>query len=216
MRTWRVLRAVLSFWLTPYRASTWRRFGYAIAALPVSLVCLALARRAETAARYQRRLAGGLTEEPIGEPRYPARIPSVIVCSVVGLAISVVSWVLLQDLAFLMFINVAYPLRAYVSLAGNPANFLPWQGWNLLWSIRVHQASGPDPWANTYGTSWGGPTLAGAWVAHAGLSLMTIFPVLAWAIRGLTRLQGRSTRALLGGPAIGADASRTGGIEPAQ
>jgi hypothetical protein len=39
-----------------------------------------------------------------------------------------------------------------------------------------------------YTTSWGGPTLAGAWAVHAGLALVTIYPVLAWAIRGLVRL----------------------------
>jgi len=210
------LRTVLSFWLTPYRATTWRRIGYAIAALPVSVVCLvlAVAGRAEMAARYQRRLAGGLAGLPVGEPRYPAGSIRVIVVSIIALAVSLVSWVLLQDLAYLMLINVAYPIRAYVS-AGFRANFLPWDGWDLLWSIRVHRVSGPDPWANTYYTSWGGPTLAGAWAAHAGLALVTIFPVLAWAIRGLTRLQGRLARALLGGPAAGAATTSSAGAQPA-
>jgi hypothetical protein len=213
MRTWRVLRTVLSFWLTPFRASTWRRFGYAVVLLPASVVGLVLATvgRVDAAARYQRRLADELAGLPVGEPRYPARGPRLIACSVAGLAISLVSWVLLQDLAFLMLINVAYPIRDYVS-AGFHDNFLPWDGWNLLWTFRIHPASGPDPWANNYYTSWGGPTLAGAWAVHAGLSLLTIFPVLAWAIRRLTRLQGRLTRALLSGPANlgdrGANANR--------
>jgi hypothetical protein len=66
-----------------------------------------------------------------------------------------------------------------------------------MWSIRIHEATGPDPWGNTYDTWWGGPTLAGAWVVHAGVALLTVFPVLAWAIRGLTRLQAGVTRALL-------------------
>jgi hypothetical protein len=217
MRTWRVLRTVLSFWLTPFRASTWRRFGYAIAALPINVVCLGLAvtGRAETAARYQHRLAGRLAGLPVGGLRYPVRSARLIVCSVLGLAISLASWVLLQDLAFLMLLNVAYPIRAYVS-AGFHDNFLPWDGWNLLWSIRFHPASGPDPWADTYDTSWGGPTLVGAWTVHAGLSLVTIYPVLAWAIRGLTRLQGRLIQALLGGPAKAAPSNSSVGPRSAE
>jgi hypothetical protein len=199
MGRWPVVRRVLSFWVTPLRPETWRRFGYAIVALPATVVCLAMtvAGRADTAARYQRRLAAGLSGRPVGAPPHRVRVVSVLACSLAGLAIGVVTCVLLQDLAFLVFINVAYPLRAYLSLAGNPENFLPWQGWNLLWSIRIHEATGPDPWGDTYNTSWGGPTLAGAWVVHAGLALLTIFPVLAWAIRGLTRLQAAVTRALL-------------------
>src|SRR5262249_30730001 len=94
---------------------------------------------------------GGL---PVGEPGYPARGSRLIACSVAGLAISLVSWVLLQNLAFLMLVNVAYPIRDYVS-AGFHDNFLPWDGWNLLWTFRIHPASGPDPWANNYYTSWG-------------------------------------------------------------
>jgi hypothetical protein len=193
------MRRILSFWVTPLRPETWRRFGYAIVALPATVVCLALAvaGRADTAARYQRRLAAGLSGRPVGGPQHRVGVVRVIACAVAGVAIGAVTWVLLQDLAFLMFINVAYPLRAYVSLAGNPDNLVPWQGWNLLWSIRVHDATGPDPWGNTYDTSWGGPTLAGAWMVHAGLALLTVFPVLAWAIRGLTRLQAAVTRALL-------------------
>jgi hypothetical protein len=158
------MRKVLSFWVTPFRASTWRRFGYAIVA-PV--VCVAY---------LVRGLAGR---------RWP-----VVFRSLAGLAIGLVAWVLLQDLAYLMLLNLAYPIRAYIS-AGQHVNFLPWDGWNLLWSIRFHRVTGPDPWANNYTTSWGGPTLAGAWAVHAGLALVTIYPVLAWAIRGLVRPQRR-------------------------
>ena len=160
------MRKVLSFWVTPFRADTWRRFGYAIVApvvCAVSLVRALAARRWQVAAR-----------------------------SLAGLAVGLVAWVLLQDLAYLMLLNIAYPARAYIS-AGDHANFLPWDGWNLLWTIRFRRATGPSPWANNYTTSWGGPTLAGAWAVHAGLSLLTIYPELAWAIRGLVRLQRRLT-----------------------
>jgi hypothetical protein len=191
------MRKVLSFWITPFRASTWHRFGSAVLAAPVSLACLvlALAGRIGTAARYQRRLAG---RSPAGRP---ARWRNVVVCSLASLAIGLVSWVLLQDLAYLMLLNIAYPARVYISV-GDHTNFLPWDGWNLLWSIRFHRATGPNPWANNYTTSWGGPTLAGAWAVHAGLSLLTIYPVLAWAVRGLVRLQRRLAASLLGGPTV--------------
>ena len=192
------MRKVLSFWVTPVRASTWQRFGYAVVGPPVCVVCLALALTGHTAtaARLQRWLTG----RPAAERADPARWLNVVACSVAGLAIGLVAWVLLQDLAYLMLLNLVYPIRAYIS-AGQHANFLPWDGWNLLWSIRFHRATGPSPWANDYTTSWGGPTLAGAWAVHAGLSLLTIYPVLAWAIRGLVRLQRRLTRDLLTGPA---------------
>jgi hypothetical protein len=46
----------------------------------------------------------------------------------------------------------------------------------------------------------GGPTLAGTWAYHTAQQWVTIFPLLAWAIRGVTRLQGWLTQALLGSP----------------
>src|SRR5262249_24155693 len=115
MRTWRVLRTVLSFWLPPFRASTWRRFGYAVVLLPASVVGLVLATvgRVDTAARHQRRLASELAGLPVGEPRYPAQGPRLIACSVAGLAVSLGAWVLLQDLAVLVLINVGYPIPGY-------------------------------------------------------------------------------------------------------
>ncbi len=156
------MRKVLSFWVTPFRADTWRRFGYAIVAPVLCAVSLV---RALAAGRW----------------RVAARVAA-------ALAIGLVTWVLLQDLAFLMLINIGYPARVYIS-AGHHANFLPWDGWNLLWTIRFHRATGPSPWANNYTTAWGGPTLAGAWAVHAGLTLLTVYPVFSWAIRGLVRVQ---------------------------
>jgi hypothetical protein len=71
MRIRRVAGTVLSFWRVAYDAGTWRRMGYAIAAVPVCVVCpvLALAGRAGTAARYQRSLANGLTGHERRESR---------------------------------------------------------------------------------------------------------------------------------------------------
>src|SRR6266511_4256916 len=67
----RLLRTIGSFWRIAYSASTLRRFGYAILALPLSVVCLllALTGQAQAAARYQRRLAS----VPVGEAGSPQR-----------------------------------------------------------------------------------------------------------------------------------------------
>jgi hypothetical protein len=72
-------------------------------------------------------------------------------------------------LAGLVLINVlAYPFRPYLGLPGN---------------------DGGGIWASTYHASWGGPTLAGAWTVH-GLGVMLLaFPLLAWTVRGLQRVE---------------------------
>jgi hypothetical protein len=195
MRTLRVLGKVLSFWRIAYSAGTWRRIGYVLVALPASVVCLALVLtgRTGTAAGYQRRLARGLAgPAPGGAAAARPGGVRVLVSSVAGVVISLVSWVVLQYIAFLAFINLAFPLRNYLVLGSRSGAALPWWG--------IHRAPSPgNIWASTYHNSWGGPTLAGAWAVHAGLVLISVLPVLLWAIRGLTRLQGRLTRALLGG-----------------
>lgn len=46
--------------------------------------------------------------------------------------------------------------------------------------------------------AWGGPTLAGAWAFHAltgGLGFLLVMP---WIVKGLTWIQGRLVRGLLG------------------
>ncbi|MFC4128308.1 hypothetical protein [Nocardia rhizosphaerae] len=52
--------------------------------------------------------------------------------------------------------------------------------------------------ANDYRNSWGGPTLLGAWLVHAGLSLL-LAPVFLGIVAALGRLQLRLTRAVFGG-----------------
>jgi hypothetical protein len=92
--------------------------------------------------------------------------------AVLAVPIGIASSVLTAVLAFLTLINVlAYPFRPYLGLPGN----------------------GGDIWASRYADSWGGPTLAGAWTVHAGLVLLIVVPVLAWAVRGLTGVQRRLT-----------------------
>ncbi|GGN81711.1 hypothetical protein [Nocardia rhizosphaerihabitans] len=51
--------------------------------------------------------------------------------------------------------------------------------------------------AGDYETSWGGPTLAGAWLVHAAVGLV-IAPVFLGIVTLLGRLQLRSTRTVLG------------------
>jgi hypothetical protein len=194
----RVSRTVLSFWRIAYGAGTWRRIGYAVVALPVSVVCLALllAGRTRTAARYQHRLARGLVGLPAGEATSRPWGVQVLACSIAGLAGGLVSWVVLQYLGFLVFINLAFPIRNYLAFGSRSGVALPWLG--------IHRVSTPGSvWASTYDNSWGGPTLAGAWAVHAGLILISVVPLLAWAIRGLTRLQGRLIWALLSGRMAG-------------
>jgi hypothetical protein len=88
--------------------------------------------------------------------------------ALLAVPIGIASSVLTAVLAFFTLINVlAYPFRPYLGLPGN----------------------GGDIWASRYADSWGGPTLAGAWTVHAGLVLLIVVPVLAWAVRGLTGVQ---------------------------
>ena len=50
---------------------------------------------------------------------------------------------------------------------------------------------------DSYEYSWGGPTLAGAWLVHLVLGLLLV-PVAVWILRGIAVLQTGLTRRLLG------------------
>ncbi|MEO3816346.1 hypothetical protein [Plantactinospora sp. B24E8] len=68
----------------------------------------------------------------------------------------------------LALLNLAYPARSLVGLGSGGAD------------------------------AWGGPTLAGAWAFHAltgGLGFLLLMP---WVVKGLTWVQGRLVRGLLG------------------
>jgi hypothetical protein len=196
MRIRRVAGTVLSFWQVAYGVGTWRRIGYAIAAVPVCVVCLvlALAGRAGTAARYQRSLASGLTGRAAGETAPSLVAARVLVGSVAGLAIGLVSWAVLQYLALHAFLNLGFPLRNYLTIDEQSGVAFS------LWGLRRVSPTG-SIWASTYDGSWGGPTLLGAWAVHAGLVLVSSVPLLLWAVRGLTRLHGGLIRTVLGGTA---------------
>ncbi|SCG62051.1 hypothetical protein [Micromonospora coxensis] len=97
--------------------------------------------------------------------------PGNLVTALVALPVALASSALTAVLAFLVLINVlAYPWR--------------------------EQLVGSGPTDGGYAESWGGPTLAGAWATHAGLTLALVVPVVAWAVRGLTAVQRRLTDAL--------------------
>jgi hypothetical protein len=196
MRIRRVAGTVLSFWRVAYGVGTWSRIGYAIAAVPVCVVCLvlALAGRAGTAARYQQSLASGLTGRAAGETATSLVAARVLVGSVVGLAIGLVSWAVLQYLALHAFLNLGFPLRNYLTIDEQSGVAFSW------WGLRRVSHTG-SIWASTYDGSWGGPTLLGAWAVHAGLVLVSSVPLLLWAVRGLTRLHGGLIRTVLGGTA---------------
>jgi Putative sensor len=49
----------------------------------------------------------------------------------------------------------------------------------------------------SYQHSWGGSSLAGAWAVHAAAGVVALFAP-QWVVRGITWLQGRLTRRLLG------------------
>jgi hypothetical protein len=74
--------------------------------------------------------------------------------------------------------------------------------WWLVWMGLLATARGPfygfvEP--GPYDDSWGGPSLAGAWVVHAGVWALVVaaLALLWWGIVGL---HARLTEHLLGGP----------------
>src|SRR6266536_625670 len=240
------VRKLLAFWWIPYSASTWRRLAYAVLAPLLAIVglVLAVAGRADAAARYQRRravsLAAGvacwlllwrftyavlavplaanfvaltlagrvpaanrlqhrLARRLAGE-RMPRRIGARVAAqSVASLVVGLISWTLLNYLlVFFVLGALAYPLAHYVDFSFNNPSYggppPPWAFWSGIHRVPYHGSV----WASTFTHSNGGPTAAGAWAYHAIQFVVTLFPLLAWALRGLTRLQGWLTQALLG------------------
>ena len=183
----RVLKMVWSFWSGAYAAGTWRRLGYAVIAMPICGVCagLVLVGRSDTAARYQQGLMRGLTgravyQRPDSAPPARTRAPRTLAGALGGVAVGLVCWFVLQYLAVHVLMNVGYPLRRYLGTG-------PGMG---VWALHLVSRS-DSAWVGEYHNAWGGPTLAGVWAVHAGLVLISTVPVLLWAVRGLTRLQGR-------------------------
>lgn len=185
-------RKALGLWGTPYAGGTWWRFGYGLLELPVGIAGLVLVvvGRAGTAARWQVRLA----DLPAVEPRTEGLAGRVVVQSVVAAVVSAVSWLILQYTAFILLINIAYPWRDYLIAENHGENAPP-----IPWAdFAIHQPPHPENiWASTYYGGWGGPTAAGAWSVHAALTLLVFYPIVAWLVRALVRLQRGTTARLL-------------------
>jgi len=172
------------------------RFTYAILPIPLAGSLLALVLTGRRPARFRRRRAHGPAAG--STPRWMSA--RVAVQSIAGIMVGLACLTLLSYLAFFALANLGFPFRlAYwikESASGGPP--APWALWSTLHRVPHHGSI----WAATYPTSDGGPTLAGAWAYHAGSFLVTIFPLMAWTIRGLTRLQAWLTQALLGSPPV--------------
>jgi hypothetical protein len=177
------------------------RFTYAVLALPlvVNFLALALLGRAPAVARYRQRLARRLAG-PAGEPAPGRTGQRVAAHALASLVIGFVGLMLLNYLAFFTLADLVFPVAAhYVALGPDPSYGgppLPWDLWLGIHRVSYHGSF----WGSTYYTENGGPTLAGTWAYHTAQQFVMIFPLLAWAIRGVTRLQGWLTQALLGSP----------------
>jgi hypothetical protein len=67
-----------------------------------------------------------------------------------------------------------------------------------VWVLALVNIAYPlRPDSDDLSNAWGGPSLAGAWAVHgtAGLVLLLLAP---WVVNGLTSLQGRLARRMLG------------------
>jgi Putative sensor len=84
------------------------------------------------------------------------------------------------------------------ALLSLPLNALAWALTVAVWAVAVANIAYPlRPDTDDLSNAWGGPSLAGAWAVHgaAGLGLLFAAP---WIVNGVTALQGRLVRVLLG------------------
>jgi hypothetical protein len=84
------------------------------------------------------------------------------------------------------------------ALLSLPLNALAWALTVAVWAVAVVNIAYPlRPDTDDLSNAWGGPSLAGAWAVHgtAGLGLLFAAP---WIVNGVTALQGRLARAMLG------------------
>jgi hypothetical protein len=84
------------------------------------------------------------------------------------------------------------------ALLSLPLNALSWALTVAVWAVAVVNIAYPlRPDSDDLSNAWGGPSLAGAWAVHgaAGLALLLLAP---WVVNGVTALQGRLARTMLG------------------
>jgi hypothetical protein len=108
---------ILAFWRVPYSVNTARRLGYAVLAPVLAVVGLLLTvvGQANTAARYQRRLAAALVGSPAGEPLNRPRERKVVIASAIMLAVGLACWLLLWQFTYAI---LAVPLTVnFLALA---------------------------------------------------------------------------------------------------
>jgi hypothetical protein len=177
------------------------RFTSAVLVVPlvINFLALALVGRAPAVARSSQRLARRLAR-PAGAPAWQPTGLRVAAHALASLLVGFVAVTLLNYLAFFTLADLAFPIAVhYFALGPDPSYGGPPQPWDLWLGIHRVAYHGSF-WASTYHTENGGPTLAGTWAYHTAQQWLTIFPLLAWAIRGVTRLQGWLAQALLGSP----------------
>ncbi|MFJ2666703.1 hypothetical protein ACIO14_20385 [Nocardia fluminea] len=94
--------------------------------------------------------------------------------------------------------NISLGRRLIQSVLSGGVGLVGWFLAMLSVLVLVRGLAYPLVAADGYETSWGGPTLAGAWLVHAGLGAV-IAPVLVAMIALFGQLQLRVTRTVLGG-----------------
>lgn len=157
----------VQWWRLPFSADTWRRTLYVLLALPVGLVSVPLA----LLSRHQAaaRLQRGLVRKYLAlDIDEPAHRERARRV----LTHAVLSLPLnLASLALTIYLWLLVPA-------------------NLAYPLRPGTM-------DSYQGSWGGPSLAGAWVVHAAGGVVFLF-VTPWIVKAVTSLQGRLARRLLG------------------
>ncbi len=162
------------------------RFRFGLVSLPLAIAAVpaALTGGAERAARRQVRNARRLTAAPLdARPTGPGRVVAHTLAAFLPALISLLAALMMVYLVGAAFL---YPLRPdTISAIGHPLT-------------RDHALDG----------SWGGTTLAGAWLAHSiiGLGMELGSLLVLWAT---SNLQLRLTRRLLTAAATPATAAPT-------
>src|SRR6266540_653653 len=242
--------AILAYWRASYSADMFRRFAYAIAALPLASLSLVLmlAGQGQKAARFQRQLAGKLVWPETGQAPTRPTSPKVLAASIIILAVGVACWLLLwrftyallplplaaNCLALILMGRIPAMARYQRRMASGPSRPVPHRTrarvavhsiamvavglicWLLLAYLLVFAVGNlAFPFLISTGSApaYGGPPPP--WVLLSNLRIsfdrsiwartydaaqfvVMLYPLLAWAIRGLTWLQGWLTQALLG------------------
>lgn len=127
----RLVRVVLR---EPFRAETWRRTAYTVAALPVGLVCIPIALFGGPAGRIQRGLARRLLRLDTGDP--PRTGPLALAHAVISAPLNLVALTVSGYFWTVVVINFGFPLRT----DGDPSH--SWGGPTMAGAWAVHAVGG--------------------------------------------------------------------------